>query len=257
MPSSRPAANPRGPGSARAVPQVRPGRATRASAGRGPTVWVVDDDDDIRSSIALLMRSVRLASRTFAGAEEFLAAWRPEEPGCLVLDVRMPGTSGLELQAVLNERGAEVPVVFLSGHGDIPMALRAVKSGALDFLEKPFRDQSLIDAVHVALAEDASRRAARSEREALRALVGSMSRREAQVADFVVDGLSSPEIARKLKLSPRTVEMHRARAMRRLGVENVAELAKVILAARALGGPPAPQAPAARAKRIARRAARG
>lgn len=223
----------------------------------GPVVHVVDDDADIRASIALLMKSVRLVARTWAGADEFLAAWHPEEPGCLVLDVRMPGMSGLELQAVLRERGATIPIVFLSGHGDIPMALRAVKSGALDFLEKPFRDQALIDAVHAALAEDASRRAARSEREALRALVGSMSPREAQVADLVVDGLSSPEIARELKLSPRTVEMHRARAMRRLGVENVAELAKVILAARALGGPPARPASAVRAKRAPKRAARG
>lgn len=222
-----------------------------------PTVHVVDDDPDIRSSIALLMKSVRLPARTWAGADEFLAAWRPEEPGCIVLDVRMPGMSGLELQARLKERGAAIPIVFLSGHGDIPMALRAVRSGALDFLEKPFRDQALIDAVHAALAEDESRRAARSEREALRALVGSMSRREAQVADLVVDGLSSPEIARKLKLSPRTVEMHRARAMRRLGVENVAELAKVILAARALGGTAATSVSAARARRVPRRAARG
>lgn len=253
---SRPlrASVPRSPSPARGV---RPGRAPRASAGGGPTVWVVDDDEDVRASIALLMRSVRLATRTFAGADEFLAAWRPEEPGCVVLDVRMPGMSGLELQSVLNERRADVPIVFLSGHGDIPMALRAVRSGALDFLEKPFRDQALIDAVHAALAEDASRRAARYEREALRSLVGSMSPREAEVAGLVVDGLSSPEIARKLKLSPRTVEMHRARAMRRLGVENVAELARLILAARALGGPPAAPASAARARRAPKRAARG
>ena len=205
------------------------------SGGRGgPAVHVVDDDPDIRSSIALLMKSVRLRALTHAGADEFLAAWRPDEPGCLVLDVRMPGMSGLELQALLKERGAEVPIVFLSGHGDIPMALRAVRAGALDFLEKPFRDQALIDAVHAALAEDASRRAARRDRDALRSLVASMSPREAEVAGFVADGLSSPEIARKLKLSPRTVEMHRARAMRRLGVENVAELTRLILAARAL-----------------------
>jgi FixJ family two-component response regulator len=225
--------------------------------GTAPTVWVVDDDADIRSSIALLMRSVRLAASTFAGADEFLSAWRPGDPGCLVLDVRMPGMSGLELQALLKERGAEVPIVFLSGHGDIPMALRAVRNGALDFLEKPFRGQALIDAVHAALAADAAHRAARGERETLRALVGSMSPREAQVADLVVDGLSSPEIARKLKLSPRTVEMHRARAMRRLGVDNVAELARVILAARALAGPPASPPSSTPARRDPKRAARG
>ena len=218
-----------------------------------PTVHVVDDDPDIRSSIALLMKSVRLTARTWAGADEFLAAWRPEEPGCLVLDVRMPGMSGLELQALLQERGAGIPIVFLSGHGDIPMALRAVKNGALDFLEKPFRDQALIDAVHAALAEDATRRRTRAEREEVLALVTSLSPREAEVAGLVADGLSSPEIAKKLKLSPRTVEMHRARAMRRLGVESVAELTRVILSARALSGKVAK----ARPRRAARPGSRG
>lgn len=202
-----------------------------------PVVHVVDDDPDIRASIALLMKSVRLPSRTHAGAGEFLAAWRPEEAGCLVLDVRMPGMSGLELQALLKERGVEVPIVFLSGHGDIPMALRAVRLGALDFLEKPFRDQALIDAVHAALAEDASRRRRREATEGLLALYAALSPREAEVGGLVADGFSSPEIAEKLRLSPRTVEMHRARAMRRLGVDGVAELTRVILEARALSGP--------------------
>ena len=162
--------------------------------------------------------------------------------------------SGLELQALLKERDARIPIVFLSGHGDIPMALRAVRTGALDFLEKPFRDQALIDAVHAALAEDAGRRKAQQERESVLTLVGSLSPREAQVADLVVDGLSSPEIAQKLKLSRRTVEMHRARLMRRLGVESVAELTRVILAARALIPPPAS---AADSSRRSRRGARG
>jgi FixJ family two-component response regulator len=196
------------------------------------------------------MKSVRLPVRSFAGADEFLAAWKEDEPGCLVLDVRMPGMSGLALQGVLNEKGSEVPIVFLSGHGDIPMALRAVRAGALDFLEKPFRDQALIDAVHVALEQDEARRRARKERDAVTALVASMSPREAEVAGLVADGLSSPEIARKLKLSPRTVEMHRARAMRRLGVESVAELTRLILAARALGA--STTAPPRRSRRGAR-----
>ena len=141
--------------------------------------------------------------------------------------------SGLELQAVLKERKVEIPIVFLSGHGDIPMALRSVRNGALDFLEKPFRDQALIDAVHAALARDAASRRQRSERESLRALVMTLSPREAEVAGFVADGLSSPVIAKKLRLSPRTVEMHRARLMRRLGVEGVADVTRVILEARA------------------------
>lgn len=198
-----------------------------------PTVFVVDDDPDIRSAIALLMKSVQLPVRSFEGADEFLAAWKEEEPGCLVLDVRMPGMSGLELQAVLKERKAGIPIVFLSGHGDIPMALRSVRNGALDFLEKPFRSQALIDAVHAALARDAASRSQRSEQESLRALVATLTPREAQVAGFVADGLSSPVIAKKLRLSPRTVEMHRARLMRRLGVEGVADVTRVILEARA------------------------
>ncbi len=220
---------------------------------QAPTVFVVDDDPDIRSSIALLMKSVRLRTQTFAAADEFLAAYLPDQPGCLLLDVRMPGMSGLGLQTLLAERGAEVPIVFLSGHGDIPMALRAVRAGALDFLEKPFRDQTLIDAVRVALAEDEARRRTRRERDAVTALVASMSPREAEIAGFVADGLSSPEIARKLRLSPRTVEMHRARAMRRLGVESVAELTRLILAARALAASTAaPPRPPRRSRRGAR-----
>ena len=220
---------------------------------QAPTVFVVDDDPDIRSSIALLMKSVRLRTQTFAAADEFLEAYLPDQPGCLLLDVRMPGMSGLGLQTLLAERGAEVPIVFLSGHGDIPMALRAVRAGALDFLEKPFRDQTLIDAVRVALAEDEARRRTRRERDAVTALVASMSPREAEIAGFVADGLSSPEIARKLRLSPRTVEMHRARAMRRLGVESVAELTRLILAARALAASTAaPPRPPRRSRRGAR-----
>lgn len=202
-----------------------------------PTVLVVDDDPDIRSAIALLMKSVRLPARTFAGADEFLASWKADEPGCLVLDVRMPGMSGLELQAILRERGAEIPIVFLSGHGDIPMALRAVRNGALDFLEKPFRDQALIDAVHAAIAEDAARRQRRDAKKRVLALYSTLSPREAQVGGLVADGYSSPEIAEKLRLSPRTVEMHRARAMRRLGVEGVADLTRLILEARTLSAP--------------------
>ncbi len=141
--------------------------------------------------------------------------------------------SGLELQAVLMERKVEIPIVFLSGHGDIPMALRSVRNGALDFLEKPFRDQTLIDAVHAALARDAVSRSQRGERERLCTLVMTLSPREAEVAGFVADGLSSPVIAKRLRLSPRTVEMHRARLMRRLGVEGVADVTRVILEARA------------------------
>jgi two-component system, LuxR family, response regulator FixJ len=217
---------------------------------QSPTVFVVDDDADIRAAVALLMKSVKLPVRTFAGADEFLSKWDPGDAGCLVLDVRMPGMSGLELQNVLRERNADIPVVFLSGHGDIPMALRAVRAGAVDFIEKPFRDQPLIDAVHEALAQDEARREGRSERESLLNRVGALTSRERQVAELVASGRSSPEIAKALKLSSRTVEMHRARAMRRLGVEGVVELTRFILearrASRSEGTAPVPPSPKGR-----------
>ena len=207
---------------------------------KSATVFVVDDDPDIRAAVALLMKSVKLPVRTFAGADEFLSKWDPGDAGCLVLDVRMPGMSGLELQNVLRERNAEIPIVFLSGHGDIPMALRAVRSGAVDFIEKPFRDQPLIDAVHEALVLDEARRQDRSERDNLLGRVGALTPRERQVAELVASGRSSPEIAKALKLSSRTVEMHRARAMKRLGVEGVVEMTRLILEARRASGSRAP-----------------
>ncbi len=229
-----------------------------ARANGSPTVFVVDDDPDIRAAVALLMKSVKLPVRTFAGAGEFLSKWDPGDAGCLVLDVRMPGMSGLELQNVLHDRGEEIPVVFLSGHGDIPMALRAVRSGAVDFIEKPFRDQPLIDAVHEALALDEARREEKGEREGLLGRVGALTPRERQVAELVASGRSSPEIAKALKLSSRTVEMHRARAMKRLGVEGVVEMTRLILEARRASGSrsPAPVPPSPKRK-PGRRGARG
>ena len=225
-----------------------------ASPTDPPTVFVVDDDPEIRASIALLMKSVKLEVRTFNSTADFLSSWTPEKPGCLILDVRMPAMSGLELQSVLLERGLAMPIVFLSGHGDIPMALRAVRAGAIDFLEKPFRDQVLIDAVHAALAQDAQERLRRTERKSVASLVGSLSPREAEVAGLVADGLSSPEIARKLRLSPRTVEMHRARLMRRLGVDGVADVIRLILEARSISAVPERTPPASgRSERRSRR----
>lgn len=224
-----------------------------AAESASPFVFVVDDDPEVRAAIELLMRSVRLNTRSFESAAEFLAEWKPNEPGCLVLDVRMPGMSGLELQSLLNERGAAIPIVFLSGHGDIPMALRAVRAGAVDFLEKPFKDQALIDAIHAALAQDSKQRSQKAGRESLKSLIDSLSPREAQVGHLIADGLSSPEIAKKLRLSPRTVEMHRARLMKRLGVSGIADVTRIMLEGRSLSAPPEPAAPEFEGPRRGRR----
>jgi two-component system response regulator DctR len=200
-----------------------------------PTVFVVDDDPDVCQSIALLLQSVGLRSETYTDPVRFLDEFDPDRAGCILLDVRMPRLSGLELHQRLVERQTTTPVVFISGHGDIPMALRAVRTGALDFLEKPFRDQILIDTVNEAIALDARRRAEAAERAGSRARLGALSAREREVALKVAEGLSAREIGIALGLSPRTVEMHRVHAMRRLGVHTATELTRVMVEARSRG----------------------
>lgn len=198
-----------------------------------PTVFVVDDEKDVCDSIVLLLRGAGLRARAFTDPAAFLRALRPQAPGCVLLDVRMPRLSGLEVQQRLLRRGARQPVVFVSGHGDIPMALRAVRAGALDFVEKPFRAEALLDLVRRGVEIDARRRREGPAREEASALVAALTRREREVAEAVAEGLSSREIAQRLSLSVRTVEMHRARAMRALGVKGTAEMIGLVLAARA------------------------
>jgi FixJ family two-component response regulator len=202
------------------------------AARREPTVFVVDDEDDVCNSIVLLLRAAGFRSRAFTDPAAFLKAVRPEAPGCVILDVRMPRLSGLEVQRRLLRQGARQPVVFVSGHGDIPMALRAVRTGALDFVEKPFRADTLLALVRKAIALDAARRDEGRAREEACAVVAALSPREREVAEAVADGLSSREIATRLSLSVRTVEMHRARAMKALGAKGTAEMIGLVLAAR-------------------------
>lgn len=199
-----------------------------------PAVWVVDDDRDVRDALALLLRAHGLQVETCASGEELLAQVGHETRGCILLDVRMPGLSGLEVQQELVKRGLRQPVVFLSGHGDIPMVVRVVRAGALDFLEKPVGEKPLLAAVERALASDRDRRRAEGRARRLHELVASMSPREAEVADLLIEGLRTPEIAGRLDLSPRTVEMHRARLLKRLGARTTAEAARIIQSARAL-----------------------
>jgi two-component system, LuxR family, response regulator FixJ len=205
------------------VSPTRTTSATRA-AQRGPLVYLVDDDDAIRDSLGLLLRSVGLDCEVYASALEFLGAYDSTRHSCLVADIRMPGLSGLELQQRLNEQRAEVPVIFITGHGDVPMAVNAMKSGASDFIQKPFRDQDLLDRIHKALARDRERRAQRVEEDAIRARLATLTPRETEVMKRVVRGQANKVIALDLGVSQRTVELHRARVMRKLKMRSLAEL---------------------------------
>lgn len=196
------------------------------------TVFVLDDEAAIRDSLRFLLESVGLRVETFADAGEFLASWSPERPGCLVLDVRMRGMSGLELQDELVRRGVHLPTIVITGHGDVPMAVRAMKSGALDFLQKPFGDQALVDRVHQALEIDRDARRDLAERTRVSARLSILTPREREIAELLVDGKANKEIASDLGLSTRTVEGHRAHIMDKLAVDSFAELVRLVLVSR-------------------------
>lgn len=194
-----------------------------------PTVYIVDDDNGVRSSIRLLMKSVGLAASPFSSAQEFLGAYRAEQPGCLVLDIRMPGMNGLELQEELNRRGAVIPVIFITGHADVPMAVEAMRHGAFDFLQKPFRDQDLIDRAQRALARDQENRQALKEHARIRACLDSLTPREREVLDLLTTGKANKIMAHDLGLSQRTVEIHRAHVMEKMGAQSVAQLVRMVM----------------------------
>lgn len=189
-----------------------------------PLVYLVDDDEAVRDSLGMLLRSVGLDCEVYASALEFLEAYDPQRHSCLVADIRMPGLSGLELQQRLNEQQADVPVIFITGHGDVPMAVNAMKSGASDFIQKPFRDQDLIDRIHKALAQDRERRVWRAQERVVRERLALLTPREAEVMKRVVRGQANKVIAMDLGVSQRTVELHRARVMRKLKMRSLAEL---------------------------------
>jgi two-component system, LuxR family, response regulator FixJ len=194
-----------------------------------PTVFVVDDDQAICNSLRLLLKSVGLATQTMGSATEFLAAYQQGQPGCLVLDVRMPGMSGLELQQELNLRGATLPVIFITGHGDVPMAVEAMQHGAFDFLEKPFRDQELIDRIQRALAKDGKTRTALKEHERIRERLESLTPREREVLTLMTQGKPNKVMAHELGVSQRTVEIHRARVMEKSGASSLAQLVRMVM----------------------------
>jgi two-component system response regulator FixJ len=191
-------------------------------------VYVVDDDEAVRDSLKLLLESVDLKCRTYASASDFLQEHDPDQHSCLVADIRMPGMSGLDLQEALNRRSSTIPVLFITGHGDVPMAVDAMKSGALDFIQKPFRDQDLLDRIHEALERDEQRREDNREAAELRGRMARLTARETEVMHRVVQGQANKVIALDLGVSQRTVEIHRARVMQKMGARSLAELVRMV-----------------------------
>jgi FixJ family two-component response regulator len=192
-----------------------------------PIVFVIDDERLIRDGLQSLIKSVGLRAETFASAQDFLAAKRPDAPCCLVLDVRMPGLSGLDLQAKLIESNIQIPIIFITGHGDIPMSVRAMKEGAHEFLTKPVRGQDLLDAVQKAISSDRGLRKERSELAQIRSRFDSLTPREKEVLDLVVAGLLNKQIADELGTSELTVKTHRAHVMEKTQAESLAHLVRM------------------------------
>ena len=194
-----------------------------------PSVFIVDDDVAVRDSLKFLMRSVGHPVETFASAFEFLSSYRDDRPGCLVLDIRMPGMSGLELQKQLVERKAIIPIIFITGHGDVPMAVDAMKNGATYFIQKPWREQDLLDCINQGLEKDAIMRASLGEENLIRERLASLTPREREVMDLVVHGKANKVIAGDLDLSQRTVEIHRARVMEKMQASSLAHLVRMVI----------------------------
>jgi len=194
-----------------------------------PTVFVVDDDEGVRNSLRFLLKSVGLTTRALASASEFLEVYTHNQPGCLVLDVRMPGMSGIELQQQLNLRGAAIPVIFITGHGDIPMAVEAMQHGAFDFLQKPFRDQDLIDRIQRALERDVRNRTVLAQHVRIRERLESLTPREREVLTLMTRGKPNKVMAAELGVSQRTVEIHRARVMEKSGANSLAHLVRMVM----------------------------
>jgi len=193
------------------------------------TVFVVDDDASVRRSLARLIESVGRPFQTFSTAKEFMDAYDPATPGCLVLDVRMPGISGIELQKQLAGKGINIPIIIITGHGDIPMAADAMRRGAVDFMEKPVSPQLLLDRVQQALSQDFDNRQIKAERDDLATRVTRLTQRERQVVDLAITGMTNKQIATQLGVSPQAIDAHRAKAMSKMHANNVPELVKLMV----------------------------
>lgn len=193
-----------------------------------PTVFVVDDDPAIRDAVASLLRSVDLEVRTFGSSQDFLQSQRPDGPGCLILDVRLPGLSGLDLQQVLSRSHADVPIIFITGHGDIPMSVSAMKAGAIEFLTKPFREQDLLDAVRTAVDWDRARRQRDDGVEEVKRRYETLTARELQILRLVVGGKLNKQAAALLGISEITVKVHRGQVMRKMNAKTLAGLLQMM-----------------------------
>ena len=190
-------------------------------------VYVIDDDESLREALRSLIRSVNLRVETFASAQEFLRSDRPDVPACLILDVRMPGLSGLDLQRELSAAQTHLPIIFITGHGDIPMSVRAMKAGAVEFLTKPFRDQDLLDAINQALERDRLFRSQQADHADLQQRYHSLTPRESEVFALVVQGLLNKQIALKLGTSEITVKLHRRQVMEKMQADSIADLVRM------------------------------
>ena len=200
-----------------------------------PTVFVVDDDDGMRRALGALLGTVGYKTALFSKPGEFLAQFKTDASGCLVLDIRMPELSGLEMQQQLNRMGAMLPIIFITGHGDVPMAVQAIKDGAFQFIQKPFRDQDLLDHINHALQQDTENRKDMARRAEVLRRVETLTPRERQVMDLVVEGEANKVMAIDLGLSERTVEIHRAKVMEKMGARSVAHLVKMHMMLREQG----------------------
>lgn len=196
---------------------------------KNPTIHVVDDDQAVRESIEWLIGSVGLDIQTYGSANEFLDNYTEDSLGCLILDVRMPGLSGLDLQHILSDRGIDLPIIFVTGHGDVPMAVRALKNGAVDFIEKPFNDQVLLDTIHSAVQKHRDRLKKRAQLENLKSRYDNLTSREQEVMDRVVTGKPNRDIGEELGISVKTVEVHRAKVMDKMQARTIADLVKMAM----------------------------
>jgi RNA polymerase sigma factor (sigma-70 family) len=196
------------------------------------TVFIVDDDAAVRKSLDMLVRSVGLPVKAFSSAQEFLDNYRADQPGCLVLDIRMPGMSGLELQRHMKDVGIAIPIIIITGHGDVPIAVRAMKDGAMELLEKPFSKQLLLEHIGDALRRDHERRQKREQKSDVESRLTALTQREREVMELVVAGKANKEIAAALGISKKTVDVHRSRVMHKMQVESLPELVQLAIAAR-------------------------
>jgi FixJ family two-component response regulator len=194
-----------------------------------PTVFIIDDDEAMRDSLGLLMRSVGINYETYSNAQSFLENYEESRSGCLLLDIRMPGMSGLDLQQKLQEMDAELPILFITGHGDVPMAVEAMKKGAVDFFQKPFRDQALLDRISQVMTQLNDNQKKQAERQQIRSRLERLTTRENEILNLVVQGVGNKVIAADLGISQRTVELHRAHVMQKMQADSLAQLVQMVM----------------------------